>query len=337
MKVRIENIDDLWHLSNIIREYDRVFSITQRREESPADRIREKRGEKKTVYLGINVERLEFHEFSDRLRVHGTILSDQLDSGSYHTFNLQVGSEITIVKNEWKDYEIQRMRQAIEDGRRSVVMIVSMDDDDAMIAVLRQSGIQELATVMSGRSGKRYNQGSSMKKEVYFEEICTVMKQQGSDIPVIVSGPGFAKEDFLKYLTNGYGESFPTTLAVSTGHGGRAGINEVLMSSAVSRIADGSRVAYETDLMEMVLKELSTDGKIAYGQEEVRGSIENGAADKVLVADSLIRESRTEAEEIIKSAETAGAKVVIISVSHDSGRQLESLGGCAALLRYKMR
>ena len=40
IRVRIENIDDLWHLYNIIQKDDRAYSLTQRREERSADRIR---------------------------------------------------------------------------------------------------------------------------------------------------------------------------------------------------------------------------------------------------------------------------------------------------------
>jgi len=331
IRLRIENIDDLWHLFNIIRQGDLAFSLAQRREEKAADKIRDKRGEKRTIFLGIEVDRLEFHEFSDRLRVHGTILPDQQDSGSYHTFNLQVGTEVSIQKKEWQEHELQRLETAESDGRKPVVVMVSLDEDEAFVSVLRQYGVQEIATVRSGRSGKQY--AASGKKEDYFGEVLDVLMVQGKELPMIISGPGFAKENLVAYLRDRLGDE-QSVLAVSTGQTGKAGINEVLKSGAISRLTEGSRLEYETTLMEQVLKELATRGKVAYGLVEVRKVISTGAADIVLITDTRLREDREVAEELLTASELAGAKVAIISATHDSGKQLSSLGGYAALLRF---
>ena len=114
------------------------------------------------------------------------------------------------------------------------------------------------------------------------------------------------------------------------------GVNEVLKSGAVSRVTEGSRLEFETRIFERFLRELSTNEKATYGLNEVKGAIKSGAADIVLVTDRILRENRMSAGSLLKDAENMGASIAIISTAHDSGRQLQGLGGYAAILRYSI-
>jgi protein pelota len=335
MKLRMESLDDLWHLFNIIRAGDRTFSVTQRREEQLGDRIREKRGEKRTMYLGIEVEKVEFHEFSDRLRIHGTILSNQQDSGSYHTLNLQTSSEVTIVKDQWSKIDLARVHQAVEEGKRPSIVIICLDEDEALVAVLRQYGVQEVARIRSGRSGKRHV--TKMRKEDYFDEVLEVVGLQGEGLPLVICGPGFSKEELLAYGRAGFPAICGAARSVSTGTNGLTGVNEVLKNGDLSKMTEGARIEFETGLMEDVLRELGTTGKVAYGKKELAGAIRQGAVETILITDTVLRERRGEIENELREAEGTGSSVVVISSGHDAGKQLDALGGYAGLLRFKLQ
>ena len=70
IKLVPENLDDIWHLYNIIEEGDLVRAVTFRTAEGEkADKLRAKKAEKKKMKLGICVEKVTFHEFSNRLRI----------------------------------------------------------------------------------------------------------------------------------------------------------------------------------------------------------------------------------------------------------------------------
>ena len=88
IKLMPENLDDIWHLYNIIDEEDIVRGLTYRTEEGKDDKIRSKKSEKKRMKLGIRVKEVKFHEFSDRLRIHGIIEEGPQDLGSFHTLNI---------------------------------------------------------------------------------------------------------------------------------------------------------------------------------------------------------------------------------------------------------
>ena len=91
LKVLIESLDDLWVIYNIIRENNQIKGRTFRRVV-----MREgDSGVRKPMTLLLNIQKVEFHEFTNRLRVLGTILEgpeDWVSTGQHHTFNLEPGS-----------------------------------------------------------------------------------------------------------------------------------------------------------------------------------------------------------------------------------------------------
>jgi protein pelota len=98
-------------------------------------------------------------------------------------------------------------------------------------------------------------------------------------------------------------------------------------------MATEGRIAEEIRLVENVLEEIGKSSKtVAYGKKEVIEAAQSGAAEKMLVIDEMVRQR--EIENLMDLVENMGGKVMIISSEHDGGKQLASLGGIAALLRY---
>ncbi len=160
-KLRLETLDDLWHLDNLLEPGNEAGANTQRREETKSDKLRAERGEKKRMFLMLKVEKVEFAEFSDRLRVLGTITEGPQDHGEHHTLNLTMGDELTVGKGRWKRHHLDLLDQAQRSSKAPLVTFVAIDDDEAVISVLRGYGIQVIAKVPSGGSGKQYGGGSS--------------------------------------------------------------------------------------------------------------------------------------------------------------------------------
>ena len=80
--------------------------------------------------------------------------------------------------------------------------------------------------------------------------------------------------------------------------------------------------------------------RVTYGLRHVRYATEQGAVDRLLLADTLFRaqhvQRRAQYVGLVEAAKAAGAAVHIFSDLHASGEQLAGLGGVAALLRYPM-
>lgn len=329
-----ENMDDLWHLYHIIDKGDLVRALTFRTVEQRGDKIRTKKAEKKPMILTLRVKDVEFHDFSDILRVHGIIEEGPQDLGSHHTINLKVGEykDITVIKDEWKAPHIKRLEEALKSRSRSDIVVVSLDDEEACVAIIRNSGVQIVADIESGKSGKLY-ESRDIERD-YFSKIISVIKNLKDDLPVIVSGPGFTKDRFLSYGKEKEPEIFKRTFAFSTGNSGLNGVYETIRSGAVDKIISDNRVVRETKLVEKFMEELSRNGAVTYGENEVRDALNRGAVSHLLIIDSMARTK--EGEEMLDLAREMGSDFTIINSKIDAGKRLEGLGGIAAFLRFKI-
>ncbi len=332
IKLLPQNLDDLWHLYNLVEPGDLVRATTYRREERRTDKVRPERRDKVRLKLGIRVESVEFHEFADRLRVHGVIEEGARDLGSHHTLNVEPGSRVDVVK-EWREPHLRRIREAVEATEEPLVTLVSLDDEAALVARMHQYGIREVAEIRSRGGGKLY--AAPPTKEEFFAQILQKLRQLEPSEGLVILGPGFTREEFLHYGREREPALLKEAQTFGTGHGGMTGIQEALKGGLATKLLQESRIGMETRLVESVLVEVAKDGLYAYGPEEVRQSVEAGAVDTLLITDEMCR-SR-DAEELMHRVEERRGKVVVVSTHHDAGRKLRSLGGAAALLRYRVR
>ncbi len=332
IKLQAQNLDDLWHLANLVEEGDLVRATTLRREERRTDKIRPERGEKVRVTLALRVQGVEFHKFADRLRIHGLIEEGPMDVGSHHTLNVGSGDAVEVVK-EWRAPHLRRIQEAVKATERPLVTLLALDDEAALVARMHQYGIREVAEIKAAGGGKRYESEST--KEAYLAAVLQKLQQVAPTEGLVILGPGFTREEFLQYGRERDPALFEGVQSVATGQTGMPGIQEALKAGLASKLLEDSRVAMETRLVERVLEEVAREGLYAYGPEEVRTAVQAGAVETLLVAD---QEARTrEAEALMREVEERKGRVVVISTHHDAGRKLRSLGGVAALLRYPMR
>jgi protein pelota len=333
IKIIPENLDDIWHLHNIIDKGDLVRAVTFRTDEQKNDKIRSKKSEKKRMKLGIRVEEVKFHEFSDRLRIHGIIEEGPQELGSYHTLNIEAENmdKLSIVKDRWKDYQLQRLDEAVKQRNQLILTFASLDDDNATIAVLRQSGIQWIADIDSKRPGKMYE--SKYSEHEYFGEIISVLRSnlEKNKILVIV-GPGFTREHFIKYAKEKEPQLFEKCFVHGTGYSGMNGIYEAIKTGIIEQITKENRVVLETSFVEKLFEEIKKDGLAAYGEQEVKNALINGAVDRLLIIDILIRKKI--GEELLNLAKENKSEFTIINTMHEAGKKMEGIGGVGALLRF---
>ena len=335
IKLIVENLDDLWHLYNIIDQGDLVRAVTFRTEEQKEDKIRSKKPEKKRMKLGIRVNDIKFHEFSDRLRIQGKIEEGPQEIGSFHTFNIEADNmeRLSIVKKDWKDHQLQRIDEAIKLRNQVILTFVCLDDESATIAVLRHSGIQYITEINSNRSGKMYE--SKDTEHEYFREIISVVKNNKTkDSVLIILGPGFTREHFIKYGQDREPQLFEKSIVYGTGNSGMNGIQEAIKTGIVDQITKENRVVFETNLVEKIFEEIKKDGLAIYGIEEVKNALIIGAVERLLITDILIRKKI--GEELLYLAKQNKSDFTIINTINEAGKKLEGIGGVAAILRYKI-
>jgi len=311
-------------LKYIIEPGDVVFALTKRVSES-IDKLRSDK-EKVTVRLGIQVKKVEFHKFVNRLRITGRIVAGVEDSG-YHTINVSVGKEISIIKT-WKDEQLKRLEYAAE-SKQPEVVIVTIEEGDAVIGVVRQWGVEEVTNIRLS-----YGKESSARIE-FFSQVLSALEKLNFGY-VVIAGPGFAKEDFLDFVKEKKPEIAKKAMVVDTSSIGIRGFIEVLKRGALKRIASSIRLAEEAEYMDVLLEHIAKGEKVAYGIEEVRKALNYGAIDVLLVADEFLREQREkwDVDSFLRDVELSKGRIVIMSTEFEPGKRLMALGGIAVLLRF---
>ena len=335
IKIIPENLDDIWHLYNIIEVGDLVRGVSYRTDEQKDDKKRQKKAEKKRMKLGVRVEKVSFHEFSDRLRIHGTIEEGPQDLGSYHTLNVDAEKmdKISIVKKSWLHHDLQRIDEAVHQSGQALLVFVSLDEDTATIALLRQSGVQWIADVDSKRSGKMYESKST--EHDYYQEVVTVITSYvKEDSPLVVIGPGFTRQHLITYGKNKNPELFKSCFTHATGNAGMNGIHEAVKSGVVDQITKNNRVSYEVQLVEKVFTEIKKEGVVVYGEQEVFEALQKGAVQHLLISDVNVRSKG--GEKLLRIARETQSDFTIINTIHDEGKKFEGIGGVAAFLRFKV-
>lgn len=338
IKLAVETLDDLWHLQHLIELNDIVTAQTWRREREVEDKLRPERLEKRRVTLSVKIENVEFHHHANRLRLLGTIVEGP-DTGKHHSFGLELGSVLTIAK-EWKPDHLDRIREAVRARRRPRVLLIALDDSSAEIALVRQYGLDELGGVSHHRAGKRYAAEREADEKKFFhklaEAVNDIISREGVQT-VIAAGPGFTKDEFFNFLREKFPELSPKIRIDDASSGGRAGLYEIVRRGLVERVSQEDRISRETLLVEQLMMEIARGGLAAYGKAELERALSVGAVDKLLAADELLRRDRASIDKLLEQTRKTRGEIVVVSTEHDAGKQLLSLGGVAALLRFKVK
>ncbi|MGC8478774.1 MAG: mRNA surveillance protein pelota [Candidatus Micrarchaeia archaeon] len=329
LRLRIDNVEDLWALQRIIFEGDRLRAESFRRfKPEEGDE-----GEMKKVVAEISVEKTELDKNALRLRATGKIIGgkplEYIRLNTYHTLNIGLHDEIELAKQEWPKYIMEVIKEAIEDSKKPRIAIILVDDEKALPAYLLGYGIEFLNEIYSKLSKRMKPKDFEEQKEKYFNEIIEVIRNLNTDT-VVIAGPGFTKEDIKKYIEEkGLAESIGKRIEYErSSDTERTGMYELMKNGKVASIISRSRVREEFKLMEEFLKALSI-GKAKYGLENVRSAIESYDARRILVNDSII--GNIEVRKLLGEAEEAGIGIRIINSDSEAGAQLHGFRDIAEI------
>jgi protein pelota len=345
-KIIPESLDDLWHLYNIILEKDEVHARTTRQLKVDGQYARPTKAKRIAVTLGVKVEKMFWDRVLNRLRVNGIVCRapENLNiKGSWHTIDVIVNKPVTIVKEHWLKHHLDRLKRASR-ITPAPLTIISMDDEEYCVAVLRQYGLEVKAGVRTKLPGKLEAEKRDKAKVAFFRGALKSLRETWVPLqsPIVVVGPGFVKNDFANYVAREAKDVADSVIDVKgVNSGGFSGIQESLRSGILSKALRNMRVGEEMKVMEMVLARLGKgNGNVTYGFDDVEKSTSYGAVEKLLVADSTLRETTDEKrkalETVMKRVEEASGEVMVLSTEHEAGTKLLSLGGIAALLRFPL-
>lgn len=336
LTVKVTDQEDLWYLSMIIEPHDFITGKTTRKVKiGDAENAKVV---KKTYTLKIEAEKIEFSSNADALRVNGKVLLpiEDIPKGSYHTISLEVNEEFTLEKKKWLEYQLQKLEEATE--KKYNYLICLFDREEVLLALTKKSSY-EVVLKLKGDVPKK-SQNVEIKKD-FQEEIIALLKSYSERFnpeKIILASPAFYKEDLLKNIVE---QDLKKKIVLATcSDVTESNLTEVMASPELNTTLKMSRSREEQMIVEELLKEISKEGAAAYGYEEVKKKIEEGAIKMLLITDTFIQKARNaenyeELDQLIKKVYSRHCKMNIISEELDAGKKLKGLGGIAALLKYK--
>jgi len=334
VKLVIESSDDLWYLTQMLSPGDFVSGKTLRKirvteESEPV---------KKAVFLKIDVEKIEFQP--SLLRVGGVIVEgpEDIPRGQHHTFNVESGTVLTVSKSHWFSYHLKNLEDSLRQ-KGAKFLICVFDREDAYFALTEPAGFKVLSRLKGSVAKKAVE---SNVKENFYQSIIKQLKEYDSRFQpffIILASPAFWKEELLSHLKD---DSLKKKMVQATCAGvDEKSINEVLKRDEVKNALGDERSRRELVLVEELLSEISKQGLAVYGIDDVNNAVLCGAVSSLLVSANFIKEQQElgvfqKINSLMEQVDRSRGEVHIISSDNDAGKQLDGLGGIAALLRFKI-
>jgi len=341
-KVRVEDEDDLWALSQVIQPGVIVKMFGHRRDQTTGNRdgVRAKEAERKAMWLTIVTESTEYAAFSDALRVTGIIIEADFDRGSHHTHSIEARSEVELL---WEDKmpleDVELLQRAANEGAKARVLMAVVESDEIILFEVTGNGLREGTTFTMRGGGKRHGDSSSARTSFFAEAAKESLLVLRPEMPLLLCGPGSARETFADAIRkNGHKGSIRT---VATSIGGRAAANEIFREGLADDLLGEHTLTRQTKLIEQAFAHMSTDGVVAYGGLEILEAAEQGAIETLLILARLLRDPVERCvdrawSDVAALVLESGGEIEQTSEEHDAGLQLAGIGGAVALLRWKI-
>ncbi|MBW2976693.1 mRNA surveillance protein pelota [Candidatus Woesearchaeota archaeon] len=340
-KVKVENLDDLWYLSQIIEKNDFVKAKTFRKIKLGEENQRKQKIVKKAVFLVIQVEKIEFSKTSNSImRVSGLVKEgpEDVPLGSHHTLNIEENSVIKIIKQNWLKFQIDRLKEASKETTAKILICVH-DREEAYFALMKKYGYQLLANV-KGTVQKK----ADLKKieSSFYRETIKQLEEYDSRYTlnkIIIASPAFWKEELMKEIKD---KNIKDKIILATCSSvGENAISEVLKRPETANALKQERIAREYKCVEELFAEIAKNNLASYGLRETKNAAVAGAVRILLITDSFIQQRRMEntygeIEETMRAVDKTKGDILIVSSEHEAGKKLDGLGGIAAILRFKL-
>jgi protein pelota len=340
VKIKTENLDDLWYLNQVIETNDLVQGKTLRKIKIGQEDQRKQKTVKKSVFLTLQVDKVEFSKTSNILRISGTIKEgpEDIPLGSYHTFNIEENSTVKIIKQNWLKFQIDKLREASKQTKSKILICVH-DREDAYFALMKKYGYELLSNIKGTVQKKADTEkvDSTFYKDI-IKQLLEYDKRYGLS-KIILASPAFWKEELTKEISD---ENLRNKIIFATCSSvGENAINEVLKRPEAEQALKQDRISKEFKLVEKLMEEISKSNFAAYGMKETKNAAEAGAVKNLLVTDNFIHKARQEnkyheIEEVMRKVDKAGGDVSTVSSDHEAGKKLDGLTGIAAILRFKL-
>ena len=229
-------------LQDLARRGMSIGMLGERRDQTTAGEEggRAKAAERKKMWIRLRIESTEYQSFSDVVRIHGIIEEAKIDIGSYHhTHIINIGDEIELTcQLPFLSTDEQLLQQAVDAAKQTQIALAAVENDEVILFHITPRGLRESTTWAMRGGGKRIDikQSTGVAKQFRERVIKELTESLKDETPLILCGPGHAREVMLADLRNSGQTRFMSSVATSMS--GRSGANEVLRENLAGNLLE---------------------------------------------------------------------------------------------------
>ncbi|RHZ68875.1 hypothetical protein Glove_292g47 [Diversispora epigaea] len=350
-----EELEDMWHVYNLISIGDQLKASTIRRiqNESATGSVD---SERIRLTLTISVDKIDFDPQGGILRIRGrnVVENKYVKLGVYHTIDLELNRNFTLLKHEWDIIALERVQEACDITKQADVAAVVLQEGLANVCLVTHSMTIVRQRVEQSIPRKRKGNVTNYEKglqKFYDQVMKAIMRHVNFEVVkvIILASPGFVKDQLHEYI---FAEAVKQDIRqlienkskfvlihCSSGH--KHSLQEVLQDTTIQSQLTNTKYAQESVALDKFYKMLNDNpDKAFYGWDHVKKAEERGAVGTLLVSDELFRaadiSTRKKYIRLVESVRSMGGKVLLFSSLHVSGEQLNQLTGVAAILNFPL-
>ena len=332
VKLKVQTLDDLWYLSRIINANDFASGVTYRKVS-----VGEKEGERKRVFLKIRVEKVEFQEFTDSLKILGLIVEsndERVPIGDHHSLTIGLNDEL-LVEKDWTNIDKNYLKRS-EDAKSADLLLVACDYGDACFAVYHEYGIEYSGTLSEELGGKKEVDSFEKNRQGFIKQLLSAtndIAKQKKAKRVLVGGASMITDNLSKSYKD-YDYLKDKTSFAKIGYSGESGIKELIRRGEVDKVLSNNVFSEHVQLVNKILELIGRNGKVTYGFSHVKSSAEIGSVKDLILTDKFVKAHRDEVDAVLELVQNSGGGIHIISSNTEHGEQVDNLTGISAILRF---
>ncbi|EDK42048.1 conserved hypothetical protein [Lodderomyces elongisporus NRRL YB-4239] len=363
-----EDSEDLWYIFNLVKKGDTVQLLTHRNvKKGNQNQITKGKSkmEKILVKLRLLVEEVDYIASDLTMRINGKSLLQQefIPLNSYHTAEVELNKEISIVKESWDEYDMTLLNDLCSVEKKADIGAVVFQEGVAHVCYVTEqmTVLQSKVEKLIPRKNKEYGTRDLDKAMNSFYNMIIQAIIRHFDFEklkvIILASPGFLAKTLYDRLiqecTNlqstgntkdakKFNSILSNKLKILVAHcstGYLQGLEEVLEDPQLQKKLADTKFFEESEVLSKFQRALNEDdGRAWYGLEEIQKALQMDAVRFLMISDQLFQNDDIEVRrmyiDLSEQAKALGAKVYIFSSLHELGIQLNQLTGIAALLKY---
>lgn len=332
-KVDVDESEDKWYLSHVLEPGDSIRARTQRKIKigMPGSQ----KTVRKTFTLTICVEDVSYEPSLSSLRVKGKITScpDEVSKGSYHSFNIEEGKTITVMKNKLTTYHVKKLEEATTPSAK--VLLALVDRGEARFARLTPQGYEEISSMTGEVEKKAYDTDVSENFYAVVAEKLDEYTEKYDANQVVLGSQSFWKELVEEHVS----EKVQSKLLLATvNRTDVQGFEELVKRPELASALENDRAVQDGKIVDRLMEAVREE-KACYSYMDCREKQQLGAVDELIVSEKYLKEQKNRGrysalEHLLRSVEDMDGDVWFIS-GEEATKRLDGLGGIGGILRWK--